>query len=240
MVDATSIYGLYATLTFSLLLIPTILLGIYWLANKDQPASQWLALSNVALLVGFVLAAFRNQLPDILGIFVFNILVILGLTLRLAGIRSMVATDQASVSKTPDIVLALLGVAVFSLAYTLDADFLTRVAVLSSWVAVIYVATAKVIWDHPNKSLPHWLLLACILAGTTLEAWRGLTYSLLAAGYTADTSSVDLVYMYHNPTAAVAVNFLSLFILVAAQLSEQKARSKQLNAEIQRLLDQGL
>jgi len=32
---------------------------------------------------------------------------------------------------------------------------------------------------------------------------------------------------------------LSLFILVAAQLSEQKARSKQLNAEIQRLLDQG-
>ena len=239
MVDATSIYGLYATLTFSLLLIPTVLLGIYWLANKDQPASQWLALSNVALLVGFVLAAFRNQLPDILGIFVFNILVILGLTLRLAGIRSMVAVDQASVSKTPDIVLALLGSAMFSLAYTLDADFLTRVAVLSSWVAVIYVATAKVIWDHPNKSLPHWLLLACILAGTTLEAWRGLTYSLLAAGYTADTSSVDLVYMYHTPTAGVAVNFLSLFILVAAQLSEQKARSKQLNAEIQRLLDQG-
>ena len=239
MIDATSIYGGYATLLSSLLLIPTFLFGVYWFANKDQPAIRLIAIGSLTLLAGFVLAALRGVLPSFLGIFGFNILVILGLTLRLAGIRVMVATDQANVSNTPDIVISLLGCTLFSLAYALEADFLSRVALVSSWVAVIHFVTVKVIWDFPRKGFPHWLLLACILAGTTVEAWRGLTYSLLASGYTANTSSVDLVYMYHNPTAAIAVNFLSLFILVTAQLSAQTARSQQHIAEIQRLLDKG-
>jgi len=240
-IDATSIYGGYATLLSSLLLIPTFLFGVYWFANKDQPAIRLIAIGSLTLLAGFVLAALRGVLPSFLGIFGFNILVILGLTLRLAGIRVMVATDQANVSKTPDIVISLLGCTLFSLAYALEADFLSRVALVSSWVAVIYFVTVKVIWDFPTKGFPHWLLLFCILGGALVETWRGLTYSALAAGFEAETTAIDLVYFYYNPSAVIGINlalFILAFIQLAAKQAQLRSAHRQRNAELQRVLDE--
>jgi signal transduction histidine kinase len=229
-----SLFTQFAALLAAALLIPSFIFLAYGVNHRNMPFWWTAAIAYFLIFFGSTLAAARNILPDLAVSFLANALIAVGYVLCLRSVRMVKTCWRFSQA---DLVLFGAYLASLVLVVTLNNTYPARVALISTFIAVISSTAFMAVFRCAVRTsrLGDVALLVFGFGNAMFATFRGGSAVLGRTDYFLSFALWDQVFFIWS-IAAVFCFAIGLFLNGTALIGDETRRA----LEKERLLTEAL